>query len=273
MMQGHLKKMQVELKDPVRYQLPLDEQLVDLNACLGQTIELVYRDEIACANCGKPTKKSYSQGFCFVCMRKLAQCDMCILKPETCHYAAGTCREPEWGETHCMQPHVVYLANSSGLKVGITRQSQVPTRWIDQGAAQALPIFRVQNRLQSGLMEVILKQHVADKTDWRKLLKDEPEPIDLPAERDRLVAECAAEIDALSQTLVADAIEPLVGESVVEIAYPVLEYPAKIKSLNLDKNPEVRGRLLGIKGQYLMLDSGVINIRKYGSYLVSFDTP
>lgn len=273
MIRGHLRKMRNQLGSPVRYQLPLDEQLVDLNACLGQTIRLHYQGEIACAHCGRLTKKSYNQGFCFVCMRTLAQCDLCILKPETCHYAAGTCREPEWGEANCMQPHIVYLANTSGLKVGITRQSQVPTRWIDQGATQALPICRVQTRLQSGKMEVILKQHVADKTDWRKMLKGVSMPADLPSERDRLAAECATEIEGLSEEFGPGAIELLPAEAPVDIEYPVLEYPDKVKSLNFDKQPQVEGRLLGIKGQYLMLDTGVINIRKFGSYLVDFDAP
>jgi len=271
MIEGELRKMIVELASPVRYQLPLGEHRVCLNDYLGQSIQLHYQGEIACANCGRLTKKSYSQGFCFVCMRKLAQCDMCIMKPETCHYAAGTCREPEWGEAHCMKPHVVYLANSSGLKVGITRQTQVPTRWIDQGASQALPIMRVQTRLHSGLVEVLLKQHVADKTDWRKMLKGDPEVRHLPAERDRLLGETAHELQALEAELGADSIEYLPDADVVTIQYPVLEYPKTIKSHNFDKNPLVEGRLLGIKGQYLIFDTGVINIRKFGSYRVAFE--
>lgn len=272
MIQGHLQKMRTQLADPVQYQLPLDDQLVGLNDYLGQPIELIFQGEIACAHCGRLTKKSYSQGFCFVCMRKLAQCDLCILKPETCHFAAGTCREPDWGLAHCMQPHIVYLSNTSGLKVGITRQSQVPTRWIDQGASQALPIFRVQSRLQSGKLEVLLSQHVADKTDWRKLLKGEAEPLDLVAARDQLLEACAAEIQALESEFGPDAIERLPNASVEAILYPVLAYPDKIKAHNFDKQPQVSGKLLGIKGQYLMLDSGVLNVRKFGSYLVEFRT-
>ena len=129
-----------------QYDMQLGDDRVAMNALLGQQIKLNYMGEIHCLNCQRLTKKSYSGGFCFPCSHRLAQCDLCFMKPETCHYDAGTCREPEWGEAVCMQDHIVYLANSSGLKVGITRINQIPTRWIDQGATQALPIFRVKSR-------------------------------------------------------------------------------------------------------------------------------
>jgi len=151
---GALRKMTAQLdgNGNVNYQLPIGDQLLPLNEVIGETLTLTYHDAINCSHCGNKTKKSYSQGHCFVCMRKLAQCDMCIMKPETCHFEQGTCREPEWAEQHCMTAHYVYLANTSGLKVGITRHTQIPTRWIDQGATQALPIFKVSTRLQSGLV-------------------------------------------------------------------------------------------------------------------------
>ena len=167
-----------------------------------------------------------------------------------------------------MRPHYVYLANSSGMKVGITRETQLPTRWIDQGAAQALPIFKVATRLQSGVLEVILKQHIADKTDWRALLKGAPEPANLAEKRDQLFELCAQGIRETQARFGMDAIVPLESGEIVDIDYPVLEYPTKITSLNLDKTPEIRGTLLGIKGQYLIFDIGVINIRKYTGYHV-----
>ncbi len=263
---GGLAKMVTELGETVQYRLPVGEQLVGLNEFIGQTIRLKHEGTIHCIACGRATKKSYSQGHCYPCSQKLASCDLCIMKPETCHYAAGTCREPEWGEANCMQDHFVYLANTSGLKVGITRGSQVPTRWMDQGATQALPIFRVPTRLISGLVEVICKNHVADKTDWRKMLKGDGEPMDLADRRDDLLELCATELDALREEQGDGAITLLPEAEVVEIRYPVLEYPAKVTALNLDKTPEVEGILKGIKGQYLILDSGVLNVRKYGGY-------
>ncbi len=264
---GQLRKMHTRLVSPVAYQLPLGDRLVELNAHLGQPIKLTFTGEINCLHCGRKTKKSFSQGYCYPCFTRLPQCDSCIVKPEKCHFHEGTCRDPAWGERHCFQPHVVYLANSSGVKVGITRGEQVPTRWIDQGAVQALPILEVDNRLHSGLIEQIIAAHVSDKTNWRTMLKGQIEPIDLVAERDRLLALCALQLDALREQYGQDAIRALDAE-VVNIEYPVLEYPTKVATHNFDKNPEVAGVLLGIKGQYLILDSGVINIRKFAAYNV-----
>jgi hypothetical protein len=192
------------------------------------------------------------------------------MKPETCHYEAGTCREPAWGETFCFQPHIVYLANSSGIKVGITRQTQITTRWIDQGAVQALPIFKVQSRYMAGLIEVTIAKHVSDKTSWQQMLKNHVEPVDLAEKRDELVVKCKAELTEVSLQFGQQAIEFLPEEPIVDMHFPVDSYPVKIKSFNFDKNPEVSGVLHGVKGQYLLLDTGVINIRKFAGYEVEF---
>lgn len=260
--------MKTELGSPVQYQLPLNDQLVDLNPLIGKSIKLIYTGHISCVHCDRAIKKSFSQGYCYPCFTSLAQCDMCIMKPETCHYEAGTCREPTWGEEFCFQSHYVYLANSSGIKVGITRGTQVPTRWIDQGAIQALPVFKVQSRYISGLLEVVIAQHVSDKTSWQRMLKNLVEPVDLKAKRDELLLTCEAEMAEVSQRFGENAIELLVDASVVDIDFPVLSYPEKVKSFNFDKVPEVSGVLQGIKGQYLLLDTGVINIRKFSGYEV-----
>jgi len=266
-MQGFIRKMVTQLTQPVRYQLPLSEQLIDLNPLIGQSIRLRYTGQITCVHCQRKTKKSFSQGYCYPCFKALAQCDLCIMKPETCHYEAGTCRDPEWGQTFCMQPHIVYLANSSGIKVGITRETQIPTRWIDQGATQALPILKVSSRYLSGLVEVIIAQHVSDKTSWQKMLKGQAQNVDLIAKRDELLSVCEQEIAALKPRLGEEAIEFL-HEEIVAIEFPVETYPEKVKSFNFDKTPEVSGILRGIKGQYLLLDSGVINLRKFSGYEV-----
>ena len=263
---GNILKMKVALATPVEYRLPLDEAAIDMNAQIGRSVRLNFLGEINCIACGRKTSKSYAQGYCYPCFIRLAECDMCIVKPETCHYDAGTCRDPEWAQEHCMQPHFVYLANSSGIKVGITRASQIPTRWIDQGASQALPIFRVGSRYQSGLLEVALKQYVSDRTDWRKMLKAAPEPLDLAALRDQLVEQIGERISELQTLFGEQNVEYLAEEPMVEIQYPVDRYPEKVKSHNLDKTASVAGILTGIKGQYLMLDSGVLNIRKFSGY-------
>ncbi len=261
--------MRVALADgPVQYGLPLDDECLPLNDLLGKTLRIQYSGTIHCIHCGRRSNKSFSQGYCYPCFTKLAQCDTCIVSPEKCHYFEGTCREPEWGEQHCMVDHIVYLANSSGVKVGITRESQLPTRWIDQGALQALPIMRVKTRQQSGLVEDVLRQYVADKTNWRTMLKGEIVPADLPAIRDALFDRTETQLTALEDRFGLQALQRLDDAAPMNIDYPVLEYPTKVTSFNLDKVPSLEGTLLGIKGQYLIFDSGVINIRKYTAYHV-----
>ena len=198
---------------------------------LGRKVRIAFCGEIICTACGRRTNKSFAQGHCYRCFQSLAACDICVMRPDKCHYAAGTCRQPEWGETHCMQPHLLYLAVSSGLKVGLTRQGQVPTRWIDQGASWALPIMR--------------------------------------QERDRLLGKVTAEIAAIESRF-GDLIEIVDRAEVLSFNYPVLKFPEKVKSHNLDKTPIVEGVLQGIKGQYLLLDSGVLNMRKFIGYQIDF---
>ena len=266
---GALEKMAVELGEQAQYALRLDQTRVPLNPLIGNTLRLQYLGSIHCSHCGRRTNKSFSQGYCYPCFKKLPQCDTCIMSPERCHHELGTCRDPQWGERFCMTDHVVYLANSSGIKVGITRASQLPTRWLDQGASQALPILRVATRQQSGLVEDLLRSQVADRTNWRALLKGDAEPLDLPQIREQVFDACAEGLQALQQRFGLQAIQPLADAEVVQIRYPIESYPGKIVSLDLEKNPLVEGTLLGIKGQYLILDTGVINIRKFTAYQVA----
>jgi len=186
------------------------------------------------------------------------------MRPETCHHHLGTCREPEWGLSNCFTPHIVYLANSSGVKVGITRKTNTPSRWIDQGAISALPILEVKTRLESGLIEKALKSFITDKTNWRAMLKNETEPADLVSSRASLVGEILGLVDNLDAKTLPD--------DVINIDYPVLKYPTKVVSLNFDKNPVISGVLNGIKGQYLLLESGVLNVRKFSSYHLTLST-
>jgi len=268
---GNLRKMKTSLAVPVEYELPVGEEAIPLNSLIGENIKIHYSGAINCIHCGRKSKKSFNQGYCYPCFQKLAQCDLCIVKPELCHYFEGTCREPEWADNHCMTEHFVYLANSSGIKVGITRGTQIPTRWMDQGAIQALPIFRVETRQQSGFVEVIFKGHISDKTNWRAMLKGEVEKEDLHAKRDELFSELKKEIQDLQQKFGIQAIQTIQDAEVQEINYPVTQYPTKISSFNLEKNPDIKSKLTGIKGQYLIFDTGVINIRKYAGYEISIE--
>ena len=267
---GHLAKMDVQLANTVQYQLPLDDQRIGLNDLIGHSVRLEFRGDIHCIHCGRRSKKSFSQGYCYPCFTKLPQCDTCIMSPEKCHFHHGTCRDPQWGEKYCFTDHFVYLANSSGVKVGITRGTQLPTRWIDQGATQGLPIFRVQTRYQAGLIEDCIREHIADKTSWQKMLKGNAEAADLAAIRDDLLIKSESGLELLEQEFGLQALQRLYNETTTEIHFPVTRFPEKVKSFNLDKAPLVEGELQGIKGQYLILDTGVINIRKYTGYNIEF---
>ena len=269
-LEGALRKMRVELSDDqAQYFLSTDQQEVAINDCVGSDWSIRYHGTINCIQCNRKSNKSFSQGYCYPCFKSLARCDQCIMSPEKCHFHLGTCREPEWAEQFCMQDHIVYLANSSGLKVGITRIDQVPTRWIDQGAVAAVPVYRVATRRISGLLEHECKAYVADKTNWRALLKGEPAAVDLIAERERIQNSLRDDFSALQEQEGLQSVQEIEDVGVTRIRYPVASYPEKIKSFNLDKEPEAGGKLLGIKGQYLIFDTAVINLRKYSGYQIS----
>lgn len=247
----------------VDYKLDLSGAEISLNPLVGQKIKLSFLGNIFCENCGKPTKKSYNQGYCFPCTIKLPECDICIVRPELCHYDKGTCRDSAWGEENCQKTHTIYIANSSGLKVGITRQTQVPTRWMDQGATQALPIMEVFSRLQSGIIETALKNYINDKTDWRKMLKGNQEFIDLKLEARNLIHNAREHLDGLDFELL--------DKEVYHFDYPVQAFPEKVSSISVEKNPIIEQRLMGIKGQYLIFEKGVINIRSHAGYQVELE--
>lgn len=244
MINGSIRKMTSEVcaEGKVSYQLNLGDTCVDMNGLLGQKVSLNFSGTINCIHCNRATKKSFSQGFCFPCFKKLAACDTCIMSPEKCHFHLGTCREPQWAEKYCMQSHYVYLANSSGLKVGITRGDQLPTRWIDQGAIQGRAIFSVHNRRMSGLVETLFKQEVADKTNWRNMLKGNTDKLDLEFEQERLISLLGESLDSLQSEFGLQSITDLSDENQThEFEYPVLSFPTKVVSINAEKTPLVEG--------------------------------
>jgi hypothetical protein len=263
---GPIRKMEATFDSPVSYCLPVGGESVPLNPHLGRKLLLRYLGAITCIHCGRSTSKSFNQGYCYPCFTRLAQCDLCIVKPERCHFHLGTCREPEWGEANCMVRHSVYLANSSGLKVGISRGEHPVTRWIDQGASQALVIRLVPSRLQAGRFEAALRAHVSDRTDWRQMLRGDPPALNLDNERDRIL-----DLHGKGEPASGLPGEPASAARPVSIAYPVLSHPARPRSFNLDRSPIAQGTLQGIKGQYLIFDTGVINLRKYAGYEIELE--
>jgi hypothetical protein len=256
---GNLRKMQTRLDDVTRYTLALGGTQIDMNAKIGETIKLSFDGTINCIACEKVTKKSFGGGFCYPCFRDAPESSECIIRPELCRAHEGEARDMAWAEKHCLVEQIVYLARSSAVKVGITRASQMPTRWIDQGATDAIVFARVPNRYTAGLVEVAMKEHLTDRTNWQRMLKNEVIDADLVEAKALLT-------DTLDKDL-QQFIDP--DDTVCSINYPVNQYPEKVKSVGFDKFPEIEGCLAGIKGQYLIFDdSRVLNIRKHNGYRI-----
>ncbi|GGA53351.1 hypothetical protein GCM10007416_28090 [Kroppenstedtia guangzhouensis] len=255
---GYIQPLTHQHTDPVTYFWPFPDREIPINELLGEELEIRFLGEKACIYCGRKIKKTFNNGSCYPCFRDRAENDLCIVKPHQCHFHLGTCRDADFGERHCMQPHIVYLAISDDVKVGITRKTNMPKRWIDQGAVTAVPIAEVPDRKTAGEIEMHLAQYIKDKTNWRRMLKNEIADRDLQEVR----ADMEAKIPEKYRRYYQGDQEPLT------FRYPCLEVPEKIKPLNLDKLDRIRGKLLGAKAQYLMLDNGVINIRKFSGYKV-----
>ena len=261
---GNIRKMESSYGEVIHYRLPLSEHKVEMNRLLGHEISMEYQGQIHCIRCGRKTNKSFAQGYCYPCFTTAPETEECVLRPELCRAHEGVARDMEYAEKYCLNDHVVYLSLTSGLKVGVTRGSQVPTRWIDQGAVRAIELARTPNRYLAGLIEVALKAHINDKTNWRKMLSgSDVEEQDLVQSKEQMIVQVPDDL----LTFVTE------NDHVMELVYPVSIYPEKIKSLNFDKDPFISGVLNGIKGQYLMFEENrVINMRKFGGYRIRLST-
>ena len=260
---GNLHKMRAELEEPVGYTLDLGGETIQMNEMIGKEVSLKYLQHIHCIRCGRETKTSFAQGYCYPCFISAPETEDCVLRPELCRAHDGIARDMEFAENHCLIDHFVYLAVASGVKVGVTRYHQVPSRWIDQGAWKAIKLAITPNRYIAGTIEIALKEHFTDKTNWRHMLTNKlAEEIDLVKEKDRAIELLHTDF----QHYATD------DDFVTVIHYPVTSYPEKVKSINLDKTSGIQDVLVGIKGQYLIFDSGaVLNIRKHGGYLVELE--
>ena len=257
--EGVLTKMQTELGSPIQYYLVFDDSFLHVNQLLGKEFEINFMG-FSCTNCSKK-KKIYRMGYCYDCFYSIPSAGDWIMRPElsTAHLGVAD-RDLAYEQKVQLQPHVVYLASSSDMKVGVTRKTQVPTRWIDQGASFATPLVEVSNRYLAGITEVALKQHFSDKINWKKMLLNDVQPIDLLARRNEASWNLPDEVMPFFETTV---------EKLYTLDYPVLEYPKKISSLNLATTPSYAGKLSGIKGQYLIFEDGtVFNIRSYEGFVV-----
>ncbi|TXC81766.1 DUF2797 domain-containing protein [Luteibaculum oceani] len=257
--QGLIKKMKVALQaNEVSYYFPFEGK-VPVNDWVGKEVVIRFSGQLNCINCSRETNKIFGEGLCYPCFRDAPQAAPCIIRPELCEAHLGKGRDVEWEEQHHNQPHIVYLALSSSVKVGVTREIQVPTRWIDQGANQAIILAEVPYRQLAGEIEVFLKDHYTDKTSWQAMVKNHVAEADLLEEKENAAYELPPEL----QDFVSD------NDEVFDLKYPVIEFPTKAKSIKLDKMPEVQGKLAGIKGQYWLFSDGrVFNWRNHSGYNV-----
>tara|TARA_Y100000590_G_scaffold468874_1_gene653605 strand:+ start:1113 stop:1910 length:798 start_codon:yes stop_codon:yes gene_type:complete len=260
---GNIIKMSTVLNESVKYILSLGDDKIIMNDLIGKIISFKWTGKIICISCGNNINKSFAQGFCYPCFLKVPQTSECILRPELCQAHEGIARDMDWARQHCLQDHFVYLAISSGLKVGVTRSEQIPTRWIDQGAWKAIRLSKTPNRYIAGLIEVALKAHVSDRTQWQRMLKNQLiDGVDLLVEKNKMLNHLPDELKIYVSK----------RDDITEINYPVNDYPDKVKSLSFDKINEIKGKLWGIKGQYLIFDNGnVLNIRKHNGYGITLE--
>lgn len=259
--------MRTQLSDEVRYHLPLGSERIFMNELIGKDILLKYENEIRCIVCGKKTHKSFAQGYCYNCFSVSPETSECILHPERCLAHEGKGRDIEWETKHHLQEHFVYLALSSEIKVGVTRSTQVPTRWIDQGASSVIRFAKTPYRQLAGLIEVEMKKYFTDKTSWQKMLRgDKGEGA---GDKEELVTQ-----KKRTKELLPVEFHPYYSDddSITTINYPVIKYPEKVRSIDFEKQNSLSGKLCGIKGQYLIFENDeVLNVRKHSGYLVSIE--
>ncbi len=266
---GNIRKLKSQLvNNQVEYSLPLydilePKNLVPLNEYIGKTISIQFENAIHCVVSGKKIKKTFGNGMSYEAFMNSPQASPSIIKPELSRIHEGIAlRDEAWEIEHHLKPHVVYLSKTSSIKVGVTRDTQIPTRWIDQGAVEAIRLAEVPYRQLAGLIEVELKNHVSDKTAWQRMLKGEVSSENLLQKKQELIQ------------LLPQQYTPYISDNntIQTINYPILHYPDKVKSIKLDKVPFFEKKLIGIKGQYLLFDdNSVINIRSHEGYLIRIE--
>lgn len=267
--EGNIRKMRGVLLDEVDYILPLYDIIepsseVKMTDLVGETIRISYNGEINCVVTGKRINKTFGEGMSYDAFMSSPLASPSIIRPELSRIHEGIAlRDKEWEEKHHLQPHTVYISLTSGIKVGVTRDTQIPSRWIDQGAVRAIRLAEVPYRQLAGLIEVELKDYVADKTNWQRMLKnDYDSSVNLILVKDEL-------LNYLSEDLVQYASD---NDDITDIKFPVITYPKKVKSLKLDKTPIIEKKLMGIKGQYLIFDDDtVVNLRSHSGYRIKLE--
>ena len=258
---GIIKKLKSKLQDEVQYSLPMGDHSIDLNPLINKRIKISFSGDIYCIKCNNKIKKTFAQGYCFPCFRDAPETSECILRPELCRAHEGESRDMEWSKKYCLTDQHIYMSFTGNLKIGVTRNTQIPTRWIDQGATKAIIVCTTPNRYLAGIIEVYLKQFYSDRTHWIKMLSGKFEEPDFN--------QCY--LDA-KKYLDQNFSEYIIDGKWVDINYPIQSIPEKIKSFSFDKEPSYEDILTGIKGQYLLFKNNrVINIRKHTGYSIKIE--
>jgi hypothetical protein len=249
---GALEKMSAFPGNPIVYYLTLGDNFIKMNDLIGKSLQFQYLNSITCF-CGNQVSRVFRQNFCYDCFMTKPEAGEPIFNPEKSQAHLGIeDRDLAYESAYQLTPHIVYLAQSGGLKVGVTRKTQIPTRWIDQGASEAIVLAETTNRYEAGIIEVFLKDHLSDKTHWQRMLRSEGDPIDLIEEKNRVMH------------LLPDPFKQFISSDhyVTRLVYPIAKQPEKIKSVKLNGPQPFQDILTGIRGQYLIFESGfVTNIR------------
>ncbi len=255
-----LTKMPAYFTDKVHYMLPAEGDFIKMEYLLGRQISLEFLNQKFCEACTNQFRDLFRMGFCRECFFSSPLTGESIIRPELSRAHENVAdRDLAFERSYQLQPHIVYLANSGGLKVGVTRSSHMLNRWIDQGASSAIVFARTSNRYEAGLIEVAMKEHLPDKTAWQRMLKNEDPPVDLVKQKEEVAPKLSGE---LSHFLEKES-------TVYSLAYPVLHYPVKVKGVNLDKDQKISAKLQGIRGQYLIFEGGAaLNVRAHTGYRV-----
>ena len=255
--QGQISKMITKLNNPIDYFLPIGQDKIKLNNYLGKKLKLKFNDEIRCISCNSLIKKTYMQGYCYLCFITSPKTEECVFKPHLCQAHLGKARDMSYAKDNCLVPTFVYLSLTSNLKVGVTRHNHIPSRWIDQGAHYAIKFAKTPNRYLAGLIELEISKQISDRTQWRKMILGDYEKIDLISQKKSLKK-------SLPENLTRYFLD---DEQIIELKYPQIKNLEKIKSFNVEKLKIIENELIGLKGQYLLFrDNYVLNVRKYTGY-------
>ena len=255
---GQISKLNSQLSEPIEYFLPIGDKVIPINNYINCEFEINFTGDIFCINCNKKINKTFMQGYCYPCFLQSPQTSDCIFKPYLCRAHEGESRDIKWSEKNCLTTTYVYLSITSNLKVGVTRSSHIPSRWIDQGAHFAIKLAKCPNRYFAGMIEIEISNHISDRTQWRKMIQGEYADINLLDEKNRLLNSLKEDYKIYKSN----------DNQIINFKYPGKQNPEKIKSINMDKLKFFKGILTGIKGQYLIFNNEyVLNVRKYTGYL------